>query len=113
MLEPLPKTKPHEKVEEWIKLTRDLCKIRASEITAIEAHIETDDFIPDWGSFDRPWTQKRINSLSESQIKQGLLAAISVMPLKDLYQEMISLDNGAGDFAHPIYDNDGTLRWPK
>ena len=46
MLEPLPKTKPHEKVAEWIKLTRDLCKIRASEITAIEAHIETDDFIP-------------------------------------------------------------------
>ena len=43
MLEP---TKSHEKVAEWIKLTRGLCNIRASEITAIESHIETNDFIP-------------------------------------------------------------------
>ncbi len=31
---------------EWIKLSRDLCKIRASEASAIEAHIDTDELIP-------------------------------------------------------------------
>jgi len=78
-----------------------------------EPRMQGTSYKEDWGSFNRPWTEKQMNSLSEAEVKQGLLAAISIMPLKDLHQEMILLDKGASDLAHPIYDNNGVLRWPK
>ncbi len=76
MLEPLPKTKPNEKIEQWIKLTRDLCKIRASEITAIEAHIETDDFIPklvirDGGNSEQNITEEEKNQFAHLAATYG------------------------------------------
>ena len=76
MLAPLPKTKPNEKVEEWIKLTHDLCKIRASEITAIEAHIETDDFIPklvirDGGNSEQNITEDEKNQFAHLAATYG------------------------------------------
>ncbi len=69
MLERLPKTKPHEKVQEWIKLTRDLCKIRASEIIAIELHIEKNEFIPklvirDGGNSEQNITEEETNQFA-------------------------------------------------
>ncbi len=39
-------TNPQNKEKVWVKLSWDLCKIRESEITAIENHIDTDEFIP-------------------------------------------------------------------
>jgi len=62
-----------------------------------------------WSSFQ----EKNLCNLSESEKKKGLLAAISIIPLKELYKEMIELEKGLGDFAHPIFDNSGNLRWPK
>jgi len=63
-----------------------------------------------WGSFA---LSKKFQSLSDVKKKKGLLAAISIVPLKDLYKEMVELERGSGDFAHPIFDNQGVLRWPK
>jgi hypothetical protein len=42
----LDATSQNNKEREWIKLSWDLCKIREKEITAIENHIDTDEFIP-------------------------------------------------------------------
>ncbi len=69
MLEPLPKIKSHEKVEEWIKLTSELCKIRADEINAIEARIELDNFIPklvirDEGNSEQNMTEEEGNQFA-------------------------------------------------
>ena len=51
-------------------------------------------------------------NLSDTQKKNGLLAAISVIPTKELYQEMIEIEKGAGDFAHPVFDQNCIVRWP-
>lgn len=76
MLNSSPKTGSHDKVEEWTKLTRDLCKIRASEITAIEAHIETDDFIPklvirDGGNSEQNITEEEKNQFAHLAATYG------------------------------------------
>lgn len=63
-----------------------------------------------WGSFEGA---KNIENLSDDEKRKGLLAAISIMPLKDLYGEMIDLEKGSGEFAHPVFDNKGNLKWPK
>ena len=49
---------------------------------------------------------------SEAEKQRGLLAAISLMPLKEMHKEMIEIEKGLGDFAHPVFDSNGTLRWP-
>ncbi|MEK7609493.1 MAG: hypothetical protein AAB470_00015 [Patescibacteria group bacterium] len=61
-----------------------------------------------WGSFEG----SNNKNLPPSEKIKGLLAAISIMPLKDLYQEMIDLEKGSGELAHPVFDNKGQLRWP-
>jgi hypothetical protein len=45
MLKPLLETKSLDKEEEWVKLTKELCNIRDSEVTAIYDHVDTDEFI--------------------------------------------------------------------
>jgi len=62
-----------------------------------------------WGSFKA----SKNASLSAEERKKGLLAAISIMPLKELFEEMKDLEKGIGDFAHPIFDNKGRLKWPE
>lgn len=61
-----------------------------------------------WSSFPG----KRKDVLND-ELRKGLLAAISIMPLKNLYGEMIEVEKGSGNFAHPIFDSQGLLRWPK
>jgi hypothetical protein len=70
MLEPLLKEKTHDKEKEWIKLSRDLCKIRKSQIAAINIHIDTDVFIPtgiirDKGNPDREMTEEENQNFAE------------------------------------------------
>ncbi|MEK7464076.1 MAG: hypothetical protein AAB610_03085 [Patescibacteria group bacterium] len=62
-----------------------------------------------WGSFKA----SKNHGLPTEERKKGLLAAISIMPLKELSEEMKGLEKGTGDFAHPIFDNKGRLKWPK
>jgi len=69
MLEPLLKTKPYNKEKEWVKLSRDLCNIRVSEIIAIDTHIDTDEFIPkiiiaDGGAPDHQTTEQEKNDFA-------------------------------------------------
>jgi len=69
MLEPLLKTKPHDKVKEWISLSRDLCKACVGEVIAIDAHIDTDEFIPTMiirqnGAPDREITEEEKNNFA-------------------------------------------------
>lgn len=54
-----------------------------------------------------------MENLSDTQKKNGLLAAVSVIPTKELYQEMIEIEKNTGDFAHPVFDQKGIIRWPK
>ena len=66
MLEPLLKVKSHEKENEWIKLSREILKIRESQVVAVNNHIDTDDFIPnlviqDKGKLDRQMTEEENN----------------------------------------------------
>ena len=42
-----------------------------------------------------------------------VLGAISLMPNKEIYKEMIDLENSSDDFAHPIFDSHGVVMWPK
>lgn len=70
-----------------------------------------------WSSF-RHWA-RNFNKLAPEEKKRGLLAAISIIKTKDLSQEMIKLDEGSSDFAHPVFDlvgsgaERGVLRWPR
>jgi hypothetical protein len=66
MLEPLLKVKPHEKEKEWIKLSKEILKIRESQVVAVNNHIDTDDFIPnlviqDEGKSDHQMTEEENN----------------------------------------------------
>ena len=63
----------------------------------------------DWSYFD----QGKVKALSDAEKQKGIVAAIAVIPLKDLYKEMTTLVQGSGDSAHPIFDNRGALRWPE
>jgi len=76
MLEPLLKTKPHEKVKEWVKLSRNLCEVCVDEIVAIDAHIDTDEFIPTIiikqnGAPDREITEEEKNNFAHKAAIYG------------------------------------------
>lgn len=59
-----------------------------------------------WGREDWKYIQKDAKP-------ENLIAAFSMLPQKDLYQDMIGLSSRAGELAHPIFDSQGNLRWPK
>lgn len=69
MLQPLLKTKPHDKIKEWISLSRDLCKVCVDEIIGIDAHIDTDELIPklvirDGGNSEQTITEEENNQFA-------------------------------------------------
>lgn len=71
--------------------------------------LKSSKWIDQWTQFDDNTNEK----LSESEKGKGILGAISIIRLKETYKEMIELEKGSGDFAHPVFDSSGTLRWPK
>lgn len=44
---------------------------------------------------------------------KGLLGAVSLLPLKEMQNEMLQLEKTSGDFAHPIFNKEGECIWPK
>ncbi len=52
-------------------------------------------------------------STEKEKVENSLLAAIAVMPNKELWNEMIGLSANAGKLAHPIFSRTGELKWPK
>lgn len=58
---------------------------------------------------------------SDPKRQRGLVAAVSLIHLKDLSREMVALERGSGDLAHPILSVLGrpqdrgriVVRWPK
>jgi hypothetical protein len=51
--------------------------------------------------------------LDSDKLRASILGAISVYPLKEMYQEILEIEKGSGDLAHPVFDNKGIVRWPK
>lgn len=45
--------------------------------------------------------------------QNALLGAIAAMPDKELLKEIIAHSSRSGDLAHPVFDNQGRVRWPK
>ncbi|MEX2369168.1 MAG: hypothetical protein WD552_02115 [Candidatus Paceibacterota bacterium] len=64
----------------------------------------------EWGLSE--WRRMSGGATDEKDVAEGILGAISVYQLKYMYKEMINLDKGAGDFAHPIFDSNGVVRFP-
>ena len=52
-------------------------------------------------------------SLQGGPIKDHLLAAICVMPNKELLEKEIELVSAAGQNSHPVFDNQGRIRFPR
>lgn len=42
-----------------------------------------------------------------------ILGAISIYPLKEMYKEIIEIEKGSEDLAHPVFDHNGVVRFPK
>lgn len=71
------------------------------------------DFKPQLFMGGACWSRfSNIKNVSDIQKKNGLLAAISVIPVKELNQEMIEIGKGVGYFSHPIFDSKGNIKWP-
>lgn len=82
MLEPLLKVKAHEKEKEWIKLSREILKIRESQVVAVNNHIDTDDFIPnlviqDEGKPDHQMTEEENNYFAAKLGTYGALRKVT------------------------------------
>ncbi|MDO8443928.1 MAG: hypothetical protein Q7S80_00240 [bacterium] len=56
---------------------------------------------PSWG---------RIDSFNPEDTE--MLGAIAIMPNKELYQRMVEASSHAGQLAHPVFDSNGTVRFP-
>ena len=65
---------------------------------------------PEWGYIGDAKDWK-----GESTYEKGnaILAAVATMPNKELWQDMSKLSAHAGSMAHPIFDRNGIVRWPK
>jgi hypothetical protein len=51
--------------------------------------------------------------LDSDKLRASILGAISIYPLKEMYQEILEIEKDSGELAHPVFDNKGVVRWPK
>lgn len=56
----------------------------------------------------RPWA-----TVKKKNVGERLLGAVSLMPNQELSREMISASSKAQEFAHPVFDSRGYVRYPK
>lgn len=67
------------------------------------------------------WGVEYWKELYESQTEKidkkekylNILGVISVYPLKEMYKEIIEIEKGAEELAHPVFDHNGVVRFPK
>lgn len=67
-----------------------------------------------WG--DDGWKElyeHQLEKINEKEIQSYIVGAISIYPLKEMYDEIIKLEKGSKDLAHPVFDHKGIIRWPK
>lgn len=54
-----------------------------------------------------------IEKMSKEEKSSSILGVISIYPLKEVYNEVIKLEKNSQDMAHPVFDHNGVVRWPK
>ena len=53
------------------------------------------------------------SNISSDSKPHHIVAAIAVMPNKELWNKMTEISSGSGKLAHPIFNRTGELKWPK
>lgn len=69
--------------------------------------LDTAVFETDGESF-RGW-----GSIKRGESAENILGAISIMPDKESLKKLIELSSSAGVTAHPVFDSNGNVRFPK
>lgn len=107
--EPLLKNTPHKTTMEWIKLSKDLCGIREKQMTAIESHINIDEFIPnlfiqDNGAPDHQMTEEEKAAFTDELATYGALRKIA-------HEEESKMEPARSNIAHNLFGKlDGYMK---
>jgi hypothetical protein len=51
--------------------------------------------------------------IDKKEKNSSILGAISIYPLKEMHNEIIEIEKDSKDLAHPVFDHNGVVRWPK
>jgi len=66
-----------------------------------------------WG--DDSWKElyeHELEKINEKDIQSYILGAVSIYPLKEIHNEILEIEKGSKDLAHPVFDHKGIVRWP-
>lgn len=67
-----------------------------------------------WGvDYWKDLYESKTEKMSKEEKDLKILGVISIYPLKEMYNEVIELEKSSQDMAHPVFDHNGIIRWPK